>query len=416
MFSEKVVAAQREKLEASFNRKLQEYSISEVDDFRARLANAYDAKNQPIRSPTREEATFIQNELLLTKIDFRYWASRYCHINVKGTQLGRLFPLLESQSFLLQRIAKIEEEIFEGRHQDGILVNVLKAARQVGISTIAEAIGAHRFSTQNNIYGLIASDTPGEAGSGYLFGMFELMLENLPPYLRPVEKAHVKNSEIEFDGGSHIWVGAGKSMKGTTGQRGQLARGKTLGFCHLSELSTWDIGDQIDSALLPTMHPQPNLFVLFESTAKGRDGRMVRNWWHKHWRVCASRKFDREFVNVFIPWYAEPSYSKIPPVDWEPAATTLAHARRCEETSPRWFGHRVTLKREQLYWYEMKRAYFEAKDDLRSFLEEYGAADDDECFQMAGRGIFSPQLVQKIVDNAKPLVAMAEVKPLREVV
>lgn len=412
MFHPTVIAQNRAKLEQAFEREVVEYPREICAEMCARLRDAVGKKGELVRDITSEERVFIENEKLMTKVSFEYWAARYCTINVKGHGVDTLHQFLDSQRFVLDRIAQIELDIMEGRHRDGILCNILKASRQVGVTTLSTAIGAHRFTTRDHQYGLIASDTPGEQGSGFIFGMFEMMLENLPWFLRPVEKSHVKNEEIEFDGGSHIWVGAGKSMKGITGKRGQLGRGKTYSFVHLSELSTWEIAGQIDSALLPTMHSSPNLFALFESTAKGRG-----DWWHRHWRICSSARTSfRDFRNIFIPWYAEAKLASTPPADWVPADTTLAHARRCEESAPRWFGHKISLTPEQLYWYESTRAYYESKDDLISFLEEFGAADDDECFQHAGRGIFKPAQIQKMLDRARPLMIMAEVRPMKEIV
>lgn len=409
MFSAKVVAANLAKLESAFKFETRPYSIAEVEEFTRGLQGAVDKKGLPLRPLTPSEDIFIKNEMILTKVDFRYWAERYSTINVKGRGTGHLVPFLDSQEFLLSKIAAIELDIFEGRRLDGILLNVLKAARQVGVSTLAEMIGAHKFSTQDGLFGLIAAGVPDD--SGYLFGMLELCLESLPWFLRPAEKSHVKNSEIEFDGGSHIWLGAGKSMKGVAGARGNLGRGRTLAFVHLTELSTWEFPDQIDDALMPTMHEQVLPFAIFESTAKGRD-----NWWHRHWKLNKDGK--HRFKNVFIPWYAEPRYSKPAPPDWTPLPSTIAHGNRCEETSPRWFGRVFHLTREQLYWYETKRAYSESpeKDDLRKFLEEYGSADDDECFQLSGKGIFKPKLIQEMVDRARPLAAMVEVKPMKEII
>jgi len=408
MFHKTVIAANLAKLEAAFHFETRPYSIEEVEEFTRGLQGAVDKKGNPLRPLLPDEEIFIKNELILTKIDYEYWAERYSTINVAGRGSGRIVPFLDSQRFLLNRIGQVELDIHEGRRHDGILLNVLKAARQVGVSTISESIAAHKFSTQDSLFGLIAAGVPDD--SAYLFGMLELSLSSLPWFLRPGEKGHVKNAEIEFDGGSHVWVGAGKSMKGVAGARGNLARGKTLAFVHLTELSTWEVPDQIDSGLLPTMHRQAGLFSIFESTAKGRD-----NWWHRHWRKCSGGK-DR-FTNVFIPWYAEPRYSLPAPVDWTPAPSTVAHGNRCEETSPRWFGRIFRLTRDQLYWYESTRSYYESpeKDDLRSFLEEFGAADDDECFQLSGKGIFKPKLIQEMVDRARPLAAMVEVKPMKEI-
>jgi hypothetical protein len=168
--------------------------VEEVEEFTRGLQGAVDKKGNLLRPILPDEDIFIKNEMILTKVSYKYWAERYSTINMAGRGSGRIVPFLDSQQFLLNRIASVELDIFEGRRHDGILLNVLKAARQVGVSTLSENIAAHRCSTQDSLFGLIAAGVPDD--SAYLFGMLELCLGALPWFLRPGEKAHVKNSEI----------------------------------------------------------------------------------------------------------------------------------------------------------------------------------------------------------------------------
>jgi hypothetical protein len=202
-------------------------------------------------------------------------------------------------------------------------------------------------------------------------------------------------------------VGSGKSTRGTEGKRGQLGRGRTISFAHLSELSSWEAAEQIDDAFMWALPQFWRTFVLLESTAKGR-----HNWWHEHWEVS---KTKGRFFNVFIPWYAEPSkYAIEPPALWAPTPHTLQHAKRCEESSAKWMGRTIRLTRDQLYWYESTRSYYEAKDQLQKFIEEVGAVDDDETFQHSGRSVFGNAIIQKIRESARPLAAVLEVGPWAE--
>lgn len=384
-----------------------ELSIDEADDLTRRLAKAVDEKGNFVREITQEEQALILNERLLCKASFRYWAERYGVLNKEGTGLSRMYPLFESQQFILDRIAEKELAIYEKQVSDGILVNLLKGARQIGGSTLAEAIGAYKFTQQSHLFGVIAADVPET--SAYIFDMFERFVENLPWWLKPRILEHVKNAEMLFDTESHIWVGAGKSTRGTEGKRGQLGRGKTVSFSHLSELSTWDAAEQIDDAFMWSLPRSWRTFVLFESTAKGR-----HNWWHEHWEVSRSGK--GRFFCVFIPWYAEKAKYSVPaPPAWEPSPHTLQHAKRCEDSSTKWMGRRYSLTRDQLYWYESTREYYAAKDQLQKFIEEVGAVDDDETFQHSGRSIFSGPTIAKIRENARPLAAVLEVGPWAEI-
>lgn len=411
MFSPQVSASTLHRLEQVFKPdfEVQERTVDEVDEMTRRLAQIYEPKAGLTRRLSEEESRFIVNERLLTQSSFRYACERYFLINKGGAKLDRMYPLLDTQVFILDRLADAELQVHEGQVHDGILCNLLKGSRQVGGSTLAEAIGAYRFTTEEHLFGLIAADVPDT--SAFMFDIFERIVENLPWWLSPKVTEHVKNSEMVFDTESHIWVGSGKSTRGTEGQRGQLGRGKTIGFVHLSELSTWEANQisQVRGSLLPTLHRLPTTFALFESTAKGR-----HNWWHDHWKVSREGK-TRFKVNVFIPWYVELRNSIPAPLDFSPSPSTLAHAKHCEETSASYLGRTYTLTKEQLYWYEITRESYESQDDLKTFIEEYGSVTDDECFQHSGRSIFPAKVQQRVQDQARPLLAQLEVLPMKQV-
>lgn len=384
--------------------------------WRDRLATLQGPKGELIRPLTGEEDRIVSGERILTKFDFRYWAERYCQISLAATSLGPLYPLWESQAIILERIGDIEKQIVDGRRSEGIFINCLKA-RQLGASTLAQALLCHRLTCWAHTTVLLASDVP--ASSDHLFDMQERMIDHLPWYLRPAILERVKNDEIVFGTGSRLLWGAGKSTRGqsreqhgaVTGAKGQLGRGLTVALCHLSELSTWDLPGQIDDALLPAMPTGAMTLAIFESTAKGR-----HNWWHEHWLGAKTEGAGREFSNVFIPWYAEPTrYSKPAPENWRPQPSTLTHAMRAATLGPRFLGHRVSLTRDQLYWYETQRQYYTQKGELKKFFEEY-AADDEECFQYGGESVFPLAVLdrlQGIVDTHPPLAYLA-IEPQRE--
>lgn len=411
MFDQRIVEARMRQLyDAGFTNRapLREVSPQEAEEMTRRLDEVWNPQLKgPAREFTPEEARFVINERLMVQASYRYFAERYCKINVKGGALRNMYPLLDSQEFILKRLAEEEWKIHEGGREDGLLVNLLKGARQIGGSTLAESVGAYIFTTREHIFGLVAADVPET--SAFMFDMFERMVENLPWWLSVGVVNHVKDKEMLFETQSHIWVGSGRSTRGTEGQRGQLGRAKSLTFVHLSELSTWEEAQakQIGGSLLPTMHPEMRPFALFESTAKGRD-----NWWHKHWKVSAAGK--NRFVNLFIPWYVERSYKRNPPSDWTPAPATLAHAKHCEDTSARYLGKTVQLTKEQLFWYEFTRTSYEEMDDLKTFIEEFGSVTDDETFQHSGYSIFTAKVQQRIRDQSRPILGVVEIKPQRE--
>lgn len=373
-----------------------------------RLAGAVDAEGQLTRRLTPQEDTFIANERLLTKIDYRYCAERYHKIR-GDNGLQPLFPLWEPQRIILDKLADIQLARTRAGHPDGLLANVLKA-RQEGVSTLTQSLCAHRVTTHTHVNALTASDVPENSGSEGLFGKFELLVDNLPWYLRPGTKFHKKDTHWAFDNHSWMTVESGKSMKGGLqeegGTKGNLGRSKTFTVLHLSEVSTWERPEQIDDGLMPAVPRSPRTLGLKESTAKGR-----HNWHHEDWELSVRGR--GRWVPIFLPWYALERYWLPAPLDWSPAQSTLLHAAKAEKEGPTWLGRPVRLSRNQLYWYEDTRASYAEKGNLAKFLEEY-AADPEECFQHSGRSIFSIDQLQWLESLAKPPIDVWAINPAKD--
>ncbi len=413
MYAESVIARSQSRLERVYASALPfgliRHPVAHCESMTKRLANAVDASGQPQRRLTPEEDSFIGNERLLSKIDYRYVAERYHWIRgARGLQ--RLYPLWEPQDIILTRLATLQQQRFADGHPDGLLFNVLKA-RQEGISTIVQSLIAHRVTTHTHVNALTASDVPENSGSEGIFGKFELIVEHLPWFLRPATKFHKKDTHWVFANGSWMTVESGKSMKGglkdddqggQVGVKGNLGRSKTFTVGHLTELSTWPHPEQIDDSLLPAIPRSALTLFGKESTAKGR-----HNWHHEDWleavRGAGNGAVGGRFIAIFLPWYALASYWLPAPLSWSPDEATLAHATKADAEGPRWLGRPVTLSRNQLYWYEQTRADYIRKGELAKFLEEY-AADPEECFQHSGKSIFSHDQLAYLDRLARPMI------------
>ena len=390
-----------------------DYSVADSHFFTDKLADAVDEKGREIRTLTREEKRFQTAASLRSAIDFRYWAERFVWIDAEGQGVQPLFPLWESQAFILDKLGELEDAHGD-LYPDGLLLNVLKA-RQLGISTLAEALLAHRLLHGPHVRALCGADVEDQAG--YLFRMVDRLYQRLPWWLQHPRRTFVKNREMTFDNGSFCKTAWGKSTRGalqsvtgTEGSKGAIGRGQTFSVVHISELATWDNPEQLDSALFPAIPMHPTTLVLLESTAE-----YAGDWWHLHWQTALEG--HGRFINAFIPWYVEPrKYAKPAPVDWTPSVQTLTIASKCELDAPRWLAHPVTLTRDQLYWYETTRAYYHRKGDLGKFLKEY-PCDDQECFQYSGRSIFSIEQLEAIdaAGSRRKLLDVWAVEPARDI-
>lgn len=342
------------------------------------------------------------------------YASKNCWIDQEGLGLRPLYPLWESQRSVIEQLGRLEDERWRTGHPDGLLINVLKA-RQLGVSTLSQALSAHRLLTRAHVRALTGADVEEQAG--YLFRMLRRLYDQIPWFLQPNLLTFVKNREMTFSNESFVKTAWGKSTRGALatvggeGSKGAIGRGQTYSVFTISELATWDNPEQLDSALFPAIPVRSEALGVLESTAE-----FAQDWWHKHW--LATGEGDGRFSNIFIPWYVEPGKYSLPaPAGWSPSSQTLQHAAKCERDSPKWLGGRsVTLNQDQLYWYERTRAYYTKKNELHKFLKEY-PADDLECFQYAGRAIFSQEQLEQIdvAGSKRAILDIWRVEPAREI-
>lgn len=384
---------------------LEPYPVEWCHQMREDLDSLYNEETKTTARPlTLDEELFVFHEQLRCKVDYEYCATRYHWISAEGVGLKPLFPLWESQRVALDAFARLELK----RHQDqwGPVMALVLKARQLGLSTLTQSILTHKTTNQGHLRAMVASDV--EDSSKHLYGMFETILDKLPWWLKPGVRNKAVGERRVFDTGTVYWAAWGKSgrggLKDKGGQKGNLGRGKTISQFHLSELSTWEYPEQLDDGFFPAVPLAISSFGVGESTAKGRG-----DWWHT--KCVSAMNGGNDFILIFIPWYAEISkYARPAPVDWSPDEKTLAHAARAEKEGPKYLGKRVTLTREQLYWWEHKRKSFEESGALYKFLEEY-PAEPEEAFQYSGRSCFPIHIIERTRNLAKPPVLVCELQP-----
>lgn len=184
-----------------------------------------------------------------------------------------------------------------------------------------------------------------------------------------------------------------------------LVTHNTNSVVHISELATWDNPEQLDSSLFPGIPRSPVSLVFLESTAE-----LAGDWWHRHW--LATEEGEGRFQNLFFPWPVR--YRSLAPADWSPNDITLKVAAQLERDSFSWVGETMKLTRDHLFWYESTRSYYAKKNQLLDFLKEF-PSNPSECFQYAGRSVFSHEEMAQIDQAARPLLDVWSVEPSREI-
>ncbi len=198
-------------------------------------------------------------------------------IKTKSATLERFIPNRAQRRFLERfRILWQENRI--------IRINLLKA-RQVGLSTLIEAIIFSMTSYNENTNSLIIADDLD--GSNYIFEMSKLYQEQMPSHLAVPEKRS-NQKKLEFDGiHSQILI--------DTAQNSDAGRKYTFRLVHLSEYAFFDNANTLMDGLSNSVPALPRTMIIKETTANGL------NHFKDEWDAAAAGESD--YVNIFVPWY-----------------------------------------------------------------------------------------------------------------
>lgn len=259
------------------------------------------------------------------------------------------------------------------QHEAGkpVRVIVLKA-RQLGFSTLVEAILFKAAATGRNINGGIVAHK--EDATTNLFKMSKRFHDNLPPPLQPVLKAS-NAKELVFE---DLKSGIRCMTAGGVG----IGRSDTYQNLHISEYAFWK-GDKAQTllGLLQAVPAAPGTVVVIESTANGFDD--FKDLWDK---AVAG---ENDFVPVFCAWHEMADYRK--PYD--------GFKLTDEEKA---LKKRYRLDNDQLAW----RRWCIANNcggDTDLFRQEYPASPH-EAFIFTGSSVFDNEIVlRRLQDAPKPV-------------
>lgn len=185
--------------------------------------------------------------------------------------------------------------------QIGIPVRViLLKARQMGLSTIVEAICYWWTSTNRFQTAIIIGHEEGSAKNLYM--MFRRYYDNSNPIFKPSIKYNTK-SDLTFEkyDENGDQVGLGSVIKTATAKNTSAGRSDTVQFLHASEVGLWENGEELIASLMQTVPYLPGTFIFLESTANGKG-----NYFHKEWRNAENG--TNNFVPFFFPWWLIDEY------------------------------------------------------------------------------------------------------------
>lgn len=406
MYSPRIIQRNVERAEAQLGIKLKRYDAPVCCEAREKLDQLRREDGQLKRPLSKTEQAFIKNELLLSKYDFQYWAERYATIPRDAAFGGGLGPstLWESQLLVLNIIARAEDEEWDkkdrGYNSDGILIHTDKA-RQEGLTTLARLLTMHRVLLWHNTRAIAASVDDQKIKNLYDADklIYNCGLEKeeysskggVPFWMRPTLTYDVKDQHIKFN-----QLNSRVQYEFST-QGSHLGQGSQFDIGHMTELAYWNesILDRMTLDFFPTLPQAPSTLFLSESVAFGRSG-----WWYQMSKLIREERMPR-WRYAFIPWYAiKGKYRSMPPTGWFPDDVTERHADMVWETSPRWFGQRIRLDREQMYWWETKRKEAKELEKLSDHLTNY-CATPEEGFQHSNPTAVSHETMERLRAEAE---------------
>lgn len=276
-------------------------------------------------------------------------------------------------------IIEVERQINE---QGAVRIIVLKA-RQLGISTIIEAIIFALSMMYKSYQSLIISHESESA---------EHILTMTKRYWStyPFKKFH----DERYNGRKQLaWSDLESNIVIATAKNTGAGRSKTLHALHASEVAFWDNPEELITGLRQAIPSQGVTMIFYESTANG-----VGNFFHRTWDEAVA---DRsEFVAKFYPWHQHPEYvaryiprgqherySELRPLDPHDQAYKEEKALRS-----------IGISDSRLLW--RRYAIVElCQGDLNKFHQEYPTTPH-EAFLSTGRNVFS---INHLNDHYMPM-------------
>lgn len=252
---------------------------------------------------------------------------------------------------------------------------IILKARQLGFSTLAEALIFQRTATKENVNSLVVAHR--EDSTANLFKMSRLFFERLPEELRPLHR-NSNARELVFENPERDPEKKAKNpglmsrIRCQTAGGAGIGRSDTLQNVHLSEFAFWG-GDKTATwtGILQAVPAEADTMVIVESTANGFDE------FHRLWEAAVRGESD--FEPLFFPWFENPDYARpVPPGE-------------VFSDGERELAARYGLSGEQLMWRRWCIRNNCAGDE-RIFRQEYPSCPD-EAFLTSGQAVFDNDLV-----------------------
>jgi hypothetical protein len=319
--------------------------------------------------------------------DFYLYCERNLMIQDKVSMEIVPFQLNWAQKLLVERVM---DDIVAGRPVRYIILK----ARQMGLSTVIEALCYWWTTTHKNIKSVIIAHE--SEASGNLYEMFKRYFDNSHRFFQPRRKYNNKK-ELVFDVDDNIKEeykdlgkpapGLGSQIKTLVAKEGK-GRSATIHFFHGSEVAFWEAKADVVSSAIQAVPLAANTFAFLESTANG-----VGGFFYDEWQFA--KKGESAFKPLFFAWHEHGEYEMEAPdvMQYDEEELELIEIFKEKDYSIASWGRKIMWRRE-------KKKEF--RSDPKKLYQEY-PKDDMEAFLSSGRPVFDTQLLVKMEQYAQKM-------------
>ena len=298
-------------------------------------------------------------------INTQKYIEKFLKIKDKNSKIVNL-KLNYPQQRLYDTIKELKKE-----HKP-VRIIILKA-RQMGFSTLTEAILFKETATKHNITsGIIAHENKA---TNNLFNMSKLYYDNLPEAIKP----HLQNrnaQELIFNNDNN--TGLNSKIVCMTADK-DAGRSGTFNFLHLSEFAFWQGNkEEAFTSIMQTVPNNESSMVIIESTANGYE--YFKTLWDK------ATRHETDFVPVFVGWNELPEYS-MPYSGFEKTKDELILQKNYELTDDQLEWRRWCIRNN-------------CAGDIKKFNQEYPICPE-EAFISSGNCVFDTDAIHKRLGELK---------------
>lgn len=312
--------------------------------------------------------------------DFYIFCERNLVIKHKMTK--QLVP------FVMNWAQKLFVEMVMKDLRDGVPIRyIILKARQMGFSTVIEALGYWWTSTHRYVTSVIIAHEKNAVST--LYKMFRRYYEYSHPHFQPDRKYNTKQ-ELTFDVSDEVKKSYQEEGKIPPGLQSEIktfvaadgrGRSDNINFFHGSEVAFWDDSADIVSSALQAVPMSAESFVFLESTANGIGG-----YFYDEWQVA--KRGESQFIPLFFAWHQHYEYEM--PAEKE----DLGHLDEEEDALIELF--KEEKYDEHLWWRKLawrRRKKKEFRTDPKKFYQEYPSTPE-EAFLASGRPVFDTKVLQ----------------------